>query len=96
MGPGDYRGEYRTQGPVQAWGLEPSGGLLGNQAIGRVMRFPVNVPERYDANGVNVGDYRDLLAGAIAANNAPTFTDANVIEDLVTWTGDQPFAGWGT
>jgi hypothetical protein len=96
MPPGAYRGEYRTQGPVQQWGLEPSGGLGGDQAVGRTMRFPVNIPERYDVNGVNVGDYRDLLAGQLAMNNAPTFTDANVIDDLVLWDGNQPFAGWGT
>lgn len=96
MPPGAYRGEYRTLGPVQQFGLEPSGGLSGDQAIGRTMRFPVNVPERYDANGVNVGDYRDLLAGSLAINNAPTFTDENIITDLVQWDGKQPFAGWGT
>ncbi len=96
MLPGPYRGEYRTLGPVRAWGLEPSGGLGGDQAVGRTMRFPVNIPERYDANGVHVGDYRDLLAGQLAVNAAPSFTDANVIDDLVLWDGRQDFAGWGT
>lgn len=97
IGPGDYRGEYRTRGPVQAWGLEASGGWNGDQAIGRMMRFPANIPERYDANGVNVGDYRDILASTIQMNNYPTFTDNNVIDDLVQWTGpDNTFAGWGT
>lgn len=96
MPPGDYAGEYRTLGPVQQFGHEVSGGLTGDQAIGRTMRFPVNVPDRYDANGVNVGDYRDLLAGALAANNLPTFSDTAVIEDLVLWPGDAGFGGWGT
>jgi hypothetical protein len=96
MGPGDYRGEYRTLGPVQAWGHEVSGGWFGDQAVGRIMRFPANIPERYDANGVNVGDYRDLLAGSIAANKVPMFTDTNIIDDLVTWTGDDTFSGWGS
>lgn len=96
MGPGAYRGEYRTLGPVQQFGLEPSGGLSGDQAVGRTMRFPVNIPDRYDVNGVNVGDYRDLLAGTIDMNNLPSFTDMNVVEDLVYWDGNQPFAGWGS
>lgn len=96
MPPGAYRGEYQTLGPVQPWGLEPSGGLTGDQAVGRTMRFPVNIPDRYDANGVNVGDYRDLLAGALDANNAPTFTDTNVVDDLVYWDGSRPFTGWGS
>lgn len=95
MGPGDYRGEYRTLGPVRAWGLEPSGGWSGDQAIGRMMRFPANIPERYDANGVYVGDYRDILASTMAAQNRPAFTDTNVVEDLVQWMGPvSTFNGW--
>lgn len=96
MGPGAYRGEYRTLGPVRAFGLEPSGGWNGDQAIGRIMRFPANIPDRYDANGVYVGDYRDSLAAAMAVNSMPTFTDQTVIEDLVGWTGPAEFGGWGT
>lgn len=94
MGPGDYRGEYRTRGPVQPWGLEPTGGFSGNQAIGRIMRFPANIPERYDVNGVNVGDYRDLLAQTLASNSVPEFTDTEVVENLVQWSGPSSFAGW--
>lgn len=96
MPPGDYAGEYRTSGPVQQFGLEPSGGLSGDQAIGRTMRFPVNIPDRYDVNGVHVGDYRDLLIGSLAVNNLPSFSDTMVIEDLVLWPGDTGFGGWGT
>jgi hypothetical protein len=93
--PGDYRGEYRTLGPVRAWGLEASGGWNGDQAIGRIMRFPANIPERYDVNGVNVGDYRDILASTMWVNNQPQFTETNVIDDLVQWTGpNATFAGW--
>ena len=95
IGPGAYQGAFRTRGPVQAWSHEPSGGLTGDQAIGRTMRFPVNVPDRYDAAGVWVGDYRDLLAGQLIANNQPTFTEANSIEDLISWVPPR-FAGYGT
>jgi len=94
MPPGDYRGEYRTRGPIQAFGHEVSGGLWGDQAIGRTMRFPINIPDRYDANGVWVGDYRDSLAAQLAANDSPAFSDYNSIDDLVTWTGPPAFAGW--
>ena len=94
MPPGDYRGEYRTRGPVQAWGHETSGGLWGNQAVGRTMRFPANIPDRYDANGVWVGDYRDSLAAQLIANQTPAFSDVNTIEDLVSWTGPEYFPGW--
>lgn len=95
IGPGPYRGEYRTRGPVEAWGHEPSGGVWGDQAIGRTMRFPVNIPDRYDANGVWVGDYRDSLAQTVAVNNMPSFTEANAIEDLITWVPPS-FSGYGT
>jgi hypothetical protein len=94
IGPGPYRGEYRTQGPVRAWGLEASGGWAGDQAIGRIMRFPANIPERYDANGVYVGDYRDILATTQLLNNYPTFTETESIDDLVQWQGPEVFAGW--
>lgn len=96
MPPGDYEGAYRTLGPVQQWGHEASGGWNGDQAIGRIMRFPANIPDRYDANGVSVGDYRDLLAGSLAANQVDMFSDTNNIDDLVSWTGTNGFEGWGT
>jgi hypothetical protein len=94
IGPGDFEGAFRTRGPVQAWGLEPSGGLWGDQAIGRTMRFPVNIPDRYDANGVWVGDYRDSLAGQLAANAQPAFTETDSVEDLITWVPPS-FTGYG-
>lgn len=88
MGPGGYEGAYRTSGPVQAWGHEPSGGLYGDQAIGRIMRFPANIPERYDVNGVSAGiDYRDQLAAAMLANTAPVVTDSDVTNELVYFGG---------
>lgn len=94
IGPGDYRGEYRTRGPVQAWSHEASGGLWGNQAVGRTMRFPANIPDRYDVNGVWVGDYRDSLAAQLSANRVGAFTDVNSIEDLLSWQGPESFPGW--
>jgi hypothetical protein len=94
MPPGDYRGEYRTRGSVQPWGFEPGGYLGGDDAMGRIMRFPANIPERYDANGVNVGDYRDLLAQTLAANSLPNFTDTEVLTNLVQWNGPAVFNGW--
>ena len=87
MGPGAYEGAYRTHGTVRAWGHEPSGGVWGDQAIGRIMRFPANIPERWDPNGVQNIDYRDALAAAIAANNAPVLTDAGVVSELVYLPG---------
>jgi hypothetical protein len=93
--PADYRGEYRTRGPVVAFGHEVSGGLQGDQAVGRTMRFPINIPDRYDANGVHVGDYRDLLAVSLEMNKVDTFSDTDRIDDLVSWTGPDPqFHGW--
>ena len=87
MGPGAYTAAFRTLGPVRAWGHEPSGGPTGDQAIGRIMRFPANIPERWDPNGVQSIDYRDSLAAAIFANNAPVVTDADVTDHLVYWGG---------
>lgn len=96
MGPGDYEGAFRTRGPIQAWGHEVSGGLWGDQALGRTMRFPANIPDRYDANGVWVGDYHDLLAATLQANEVPMFADEiGGIEALVQWTGNtSTFTGW--
>lgn len=83
--PGAYDGAYRTHGPVRAWGHEPSGGLYGDQAIGRIQRFPANIPDRYDPNGVWNVDYRDELAAVIAANEAPLVTDTDVTTSLVQY-----------
>lgn len=82
---GAYEGAFRTMGPVVAWGYEPSGGLGGDQAFGRIMRFPANIPDRYDANGVWLGDYRDELASAIASNSVADVTDTQVTDSLLQW-----------
>ncbi len=82
---GAYEGAFRTHGPVVAWGLEPSGGLGGDQAIGRIMRFPANIPDRYDPNGVWNVDYRDELAATIAANAQPYVTDDDVTASLLSF-----------
>lgn len=82
---GAYDGTYRTHGPVYQWGHEASGGLAGDQAVGRIMRFPANIPDRYDPNGVWNLDYRDELAATIAANQQPLITDAEVTTSLMLW-----------
>jgi hypothetical protein len=91
---GAYDGAYRTSGPVQAWGLEPSGGMfdtdygiqVNDQAIGRLMRFPANIPERWDGNGVYTGnDYRDELVALIANGDIPIVSDAEVTTNLTLW-----------
>lgn len=80
---GAYDAAYRTRGPVHAWGHEPSGGLGGDQAIGRIMRFPANIPERYDANGVWNIDYLDELAQAVANGNEPIVSEAEYTTELI-------------
>lgn len=82
---GAYEGAFRTLGPVQAWGHEPSGGLTGDQAIGRIMRFPANMPERYDPYGVFNTDVRDDLAGAMAVDNLPYHDTAEITTNLLQW-----------
>jgi hypothetical protein len=83
---GAYEGAYRTRGPIQAWGHEPSGGLWGDQAIGRIMRFPANIPERFDPYGVFTTDPRDDLAAAIAVDELPYRNETIIITDLLEWT----------
>jgi hypothetical protein len=85
---GAYEGAYKTRGPIQAWGHEPSGGLFGDQALGRIMRFPANQPERFDALGVWNTDVRDDLAGAMDVSNLPYDSDAAVATNLLNWTGE--------
>lgn len=80
-----YEGAYRTRGPVQAWGHEPSGGLWGDQALGRIMRFPANIPERFDPYGVWNTDPRDDLAAAMAVSDLPYQSDTVVTTDLLQW-----------
>jgi hypothetical protein len=75
---GAYEGAFRTRGPVVAFGYE-------DQAVGRIMRFPAIIPERYDADGVFDTDYRDTLAQALINNSMPYVTDAEVTTGLMTW-----------
>lgn len=82
---GAYEPAVRTLGPVRAWGHEPSGGLTGDQAIGRIMRFPANIPDRYDPNGIWNVDYRDELAAVLATNGQGDVTDAAVTTSLIQW-----------
>ncbi len=82
---GAYEGAYRTRGAVQAWGDEASGGLWGNQYAGRIMRFPVNIPERWDPYGVFDTDIKDDLAASMAADNLPYRNDAAVTTSLLQW-----------
>jgi hypothetical protein len=76
------------------WGHEVSGGWDGDQEIGRIMRFPANIPERYDANGVWVGDYRDLLAVSLERDQVPAFTDTTSVAQLLQWEPAATFGGW--
>lgn len=80
-----YEGAYRTRGGVQAWGHEPSGGLWGDQNIGRIMRFPANIPERFDAYGVWNTDTRDDIAAAMANGDLPYQSEAAITTDLLQW-----------
>jgi hypothetical protein len=81
---GAYEGAVRTRGPVRQFGHEPSGGLGGDQALGRILRFPANKPERYDANGVWNIDYADELAQAIASNGQGIVTESEYTQQLLT------------
>lgn len=82
---GDYSGFYRTSGPIQAFGHEPSGGLDGDQAIGRIMRFPANAPERFDPYGVFNTDVRDDLQGAMDVDDMEFGTTAEITTNLLQW-----------
>jgi hypothetical protein len=82
---GAYEPAFRTDGPVRAWGHEPSGGYHGDQAYGRIMRFPANVPDRYDPNGVWNTDYKDEMAQAVKYNDVPYVTDAEITTNLLLW-----------
>ena len=86
---GAYEPAVRTRGPVYQFGHEPSGGLTGDQALGRIMRFPANVPDRFDpdAEGVWQGDYRDELAAAIASSGQGVVTETEYIGSLLMYDG---------
>lgn len=80
-----YEGAYRTRGPVRAWGHEPSGGIWGDQALGRIMRFPAVIPERFDPYGVWNTDIRDDLAASMAVADQPYQDDTAVTTSLLQW-----------
>lgn len=82
---GAYEGAYRTRGSVQAWGHEPSGGLSGDQALGRIMRFPANAPERFDPYGVFNTDIRDDMAAGMDNDELAYASDTTVARRLLTW-----------
>jgi hypothetical protein len=64
----------------------PAGIQMGDQMVGRIMRFPANIPDRYDRDGVYTGnDYRDELAALIATGDVPMKSDAEVTTNLVLW-----------
>jgi hypothetical protein len=82
---GAYEGAYRTRGAVHQWGHEASGGLWGDQYVGRIMRFPANIPERYDAYGVFNTDIRDDLAASMMNEEIPYQTDTAITTNLLQW-----------
>jgi hypothetical protein len=86
---GAYEAAVRTQGPVYQWGHEVSGGLHGDQAEGRIMRFPANVPSRHDpmSDPVWQGDYRDELASAITNNAQGYTTESEYTASLLSYGG---------
>lgn len=73
---GAYEAAFNTLGPVGQWGHE-------DQAMGRSMRFPINVPMRYAANGVQDNAFADELAAAIARGNYQLPSDADVNASLL-------------
>lgn len=83
--PGAYDGSYYTRGPVSYGlsGMDESGGLGGDQALGRRMKFDPYVPERYDVNGIETPSYADELAAAIAANGYGQVSDAEMTSSLL-------------
>lgn len=86
---GAYEGAVRTRGPVYQFGLEPSGGLWGDQAIGRIMRFPANIPSRYDPYNdyVYLGDQRDEMAQAVWNYDTDPPSDDEVYASLINFSG---------
>jgi hypothetical protein len=84
---GAYEPAVKTRGPVYQWGHEPSGGLMGDQAMARIMRFPANKPERYDPNGVQMPSYSDELAAAIATNGMGVITESEYTTELINFPG---------
>lgn len=89
---GAYEPAVRTVGPARPWGYEVGGGLGGDQALGRIMRFPANVPMRDDPydEGVWLGDVHDELSIAVANNSQDQVTEEAYTASLLGhWTGGQ-------
>lgn len=82
---GAYDGTYYTRGPVSFGlsGMDESGGLSGDQALGRRMKFEPYIPERYDVDGITTPSYADELAAAIAANGQGQVSDAEMTTSLL-------------
>jgi hypothetical protein len=81
---GAYDGAYRTQGPASPhWGMNESGGLTGDQATARIMRFPANIPDRSDPNGVVNADWLDLMAADIAHNGQGQVSEGEYTTELI-------------
>lgn len=80
---GAWDGVYGERGPVVPFGYEVSGGLSGDQALGRIMRFQNLGPERYDVNGVQEPSYADELAARLAANGQGQVSDAEFTTSLL-------------
>lgn len=80
---GAWDGAYATKGPIVPWGYEVSGGLDGDQALGRTMRFQNMGPERYAANGVQEPSWADELAARLAYNGMGQVTEAEYTTSLL-------------
>ncbi len=82
---GAYEGAFRTRGGVQPWGHEASGGWDGDQNLGLIMRFPSNIPERFDAYGIWNTDTRDDIAAALNHLELDYVSDRDVTQSLLNW-----------
>jgi hypothetical protein len=78
---GAYDGAYATVGPAgRPFGYE-------DQAMGRFMRFPANVPDSYSIHGAHMGPgYLDDLAATLSHGDQPVITDQQVMANLLTFT----------
>lgn len=80
---GAYEGAFQTQGPIVPFGYEVSGGMSGDQAIGRTMRFANNGPERYDPNGVQFPSWADELAASLYYNGQGLVSENESTTNLI-------------
>jgi hypothetical protein len=80
--PGAYDGVYGTSGPVTGFGEE-------QQAVGRIMRFGNNGPDRSPGPGegavVDGPSYADELAAALAATGQQPTSDADLYTNLLLY-----------